>query len=131
MGGWNYSCNFAVYGTNPKLNLSDAYWVVTDDDLADGMQARWEQKHVDPARIALRTHSRSTFVEAIRAGIGVGVLPCAYAAREPLFTRKSPALPGLRAPIWVLVHESQRSVPRVRAAVEFLTQCLKSASTGA
>lgn len=119
---------FAVYGTNAKLKMQDARWVVTDDELATSAQSRWEQKHVDPTRIALRTNSRSTFVEAIRAGVGVGVLPCAYADADPSFTRKSPPITSMRAPMWVLVHASQRLVPRVRATSEFLTQCLKSAS---
>lgn len=120
--------DFAVYGADRKLRMQDATWVVTDDDLAEHAQARWERKNVDPTRIALRTNARSTFVEAIRAGIGVGVLPCSYADRDPLLTRKSPVLPALRAPVWVLVHESQRHIPRVRVAAEFITDCLKSAS---
>jgi DNA-binding transcriptional LysR family regulator len=56
----------------------------------------------------------------VRAGLGIGILPCAFADGD--------AMPELRVPVWVLMHESVRDIPRVRAAAEFITESLRAAS---
>ena len=120
--------DFAVYGTREAGTLRTAHWVCFDDDVAKNPQAKWEERHVDPERVVLRTNSRATFIEAVRAGLGIGILPCAFADLDETLVRRGEPMPELRVPVWVLMHESVRDIPRVRAAAEFITESLRAAS---
>lgn len=120
--------DFAVYGTREAGPLRTAHWVCFDDEVAHSPQAKWEERHVDPDRVVLRTNSRATFIEAVRAGLGVGILPCAFAEGDEALVRRGEPMPELRVPVWVLMHESVRDIPRVRAAAEFITESLRAAS---
>ncbi len=120
--------DFAVYGTRDAGTLRTAHWVCFDDEVAQSPQAKWEERHVDPERVVLRTNSRATFIEAVRAGLGVGILPCAFADGDAALVRRGEPMPELRVPVWVLMHESVREIPRVRAAAEFITESLRAAS---
>jgi DNA-binding transcriptional LysR family regulator len=117
--------NFAVYGAVRITKEKQVDWICFDEDLAQNLQTRWESEHVSPDRIALRTNSRVVFIEAVRAGVGVGVLPCAFGDADPGLARRSDHLPELRVPIWVLTHRTSQKVARVNAVRDFLIECLR------
>jgi DNA-binding transcriptional LysR family regulator len=123
--------DFAAYGARvaPKQrsDRSDR-WIALDDDLKDNPQAIWEAKHLLPNSIVLRTSSRVAFIEAVRSGLGTGILPCAVGDLDPLLERRGDMLPSLRVPIWVLTHVSQKKVTRIRTVTSFLTKQLREAA---
>jgi DNA-binding transcriptional LysR family regulator len=121
--------NFAIYGVRKGESWQHATWVCFDDDLKTNPQARWEAKHVEASRIALRTSSRGAFVAAVRAGVGVGILPCAYADADARFVKHSDVLPSLRVPVWVLMHRSASQTRKIRVVADFLTDRLRKAGS--
>jgi DNA-binding transcriptional LysR family regulator len=112
---------FAVYGRRDLAeHEEDARWVTFDDSLAHTPQGRWEAKHVTASRVRARLGSRALFVSAVRAGVGVGILPCGLGDQEPSLRRVGAPIPELTAPLWLLTHDDLRDVPRVRAVMDFL-----------
>lgn len=122
------TAHFAVYGTPSLAKVKQVDWVCFDDDLKDNPQTVWEGKHVPAERVALRTNSRVVFVDAVRAGLGVGVLPCALGDQQPGLVRRSDPLAELRVPVWVLTHQRSRAIARVQALRQFLIQCMREAA---
>jgi len=120
--------DLGIYGNARTASDERAPWVCFDDDLGASLLARWEARHVRKEDVILRTNSHATFIEALRAGVGVGVLPCAFADDQPELVRRGAVLPGVRASVWVLVHPSVQGLPRISAATAFLTERLRSAA---
>jgi len=54
-------------------------------------------------------------LEAIRAGIGRGVLPCYVGDGHPLLERLTPPIPEIAAEYWIIVHRDLRRSACVRA----------------
>ena len=52
---------------------------------------------------------------AIRAGLGVAFMPCAYAAQDPTLVRLRPPERGFDYDVWLLLHAQARYAARVRA----------------
>jgi DNA-binding transcriptional LysR family regulator len=73
------------------------------------------------ARIALRTSSSSTMVEAVRLGWGAGDLPCFYADRQPDLLRAFAAEPPQLLDLWLVVHADVHRTARIRTVVRTLT----------
>ena len=70
-------------------------------------------------------HGTSTgLLSAVRAGVGLAVLPVLVAELEPDLVMCLPPEPGNERGLWLLTHERLRHTPRVRAVLDFLGERL-------
>lgn len=86
----------------------------------------WLDRHGLGSAVAMHHGSPTGLLSAIRAGMGLAVLPCFVADRDPDLIRCLP--PGRADPsaIWLITHERLRHVPRIRAVLDFLAARLKA-----
>ena len=95
-------------------------WVTYEDRFLHFPQARWVAANVPADKLArLRINDAEGLVQAVRSGLGLGVLPDFMATRAPALVRVSPA-PVLHRALWLLVHPDLRQLPRVGAAMAWL-----------
>lgn len=78
---------------------------------------------VSPRDFAIRTDSDGAQLNAVRAGLGIGACQVPLALRTPSLRR---VLPRIEFPLetFVVMHEDQRSVRRVRLVFEHLVEAL-------
>lgn len=88
---------------------------------------RGELVRVGGGRVALRTGSTGTMLEAVASGVGVGLLPARVAERDPRLV----PLEGLgirrERDLWLLFREEVGRTPAVRAVVDLLVRGLARA----
>ncbi|HET9396021.1 MAG TPA: LysR substrate-binding domain-containing protein, partial [Nitrospiraceae bacterium] len=72
------------------------------------------------SRIAARSNSLTNLISALRAGLGLGTLPCFAGDADPELVRCVPQIPELDAEVWLVVREDVKSAPHVRAFTDFL-----------
>lgn len=82
-----------------------------------------------PRDFAIRTDSDGAQLNALRAGLGIGVCQVPLGERTPSLVR---VLPRVVFPLetWVVMHEDQRSVRRVRLVFEHLVKSLGDYARG-
>lgn len=123
----------AIYGTasylaardrNPASDRHD--WIGLDETLAHLPEYRWLERRVPPERIVLRINNLLHKIEAVKSGQGIAQLLCFLAEREPDLIRLTEPEPLFDTDIWLLSHPDLRQVARVRAFMEFITQCAKA-----
>lgn len=112
-----------VYGVYAAKSLKTARpdfaalpWVAPDDTVSHTPSAVWMTRHVPGATIAGRGNSLPSILEMVRAGIGVGLLPCLLADRLPDLRRLGHPAP-MALDLWLLTHNDLRNVARVRATM--------------
>lgn len=78
---------------------------------------------LSPRDFAIRTDSDGAQLSAVRAGLGIGACQVPLATRAPSLVR---VLPRVAFPLetWVVMHEDQRSVRRVRLVFDHLVKSL-------
>jgi DNA-binding transcriptional LysR family regulator len=103
-------------------------WIGYDADLACSKPAAWVAANVPDRCIRLRANTLPGAVQAVRSGIGFGILPCFVEGSIPGIVRVEPPIPSLEAGLWLLVHPEIARVPRVRAACDALAVMLKRAA---
>jgi DNA-binding transcriptional LysR family regulator len=116
---------YAVYG-NPDLAVTpisrDALrrlpWVGFDEEHNYMPGQSWVVDLLDGARPALRVNNWLVLREAVRAGVGLAVLPCYLGDSDPALRRLGSILDAVSADQWLLVHRDLRSLPRVRAVMD-------------
>jgi DNA-binding transcriptional LysR family regulator len=86
----------------------------------------WLARNFPRARIALRVGSPMSLVAAIRAGLGLGLLPCFMGAQEPVLVRLPAAFETTGWGLWVLSHPDLRTTARVKALRDFVVKALRA-----
>lgn len=100
----------------------EPHWITYTEEQAHYGSARWLDQHIrnTGGRVVLRATGLAVRLEAIRAGVGTGLLPCYAGDRDPLLERVSGPVAELAADYWVIVHRDLRRAACVRAVIEWI-----------
>jgi DNA-binding transcriptional LysR family regulator len=83
----------------------------------------WFARHAPGARTVLAASSRLIQHAACRSGLGVAILPCVAADRDPDLVRLQPEN-VVSAKLWLVVHRDLARTARVRAVMDFLGEIM-------
>lgn len=127
---------FAVYGSAGYLehagcgarhgdhDWEEHDWVGFDESYAHTAMARWQVRRVPARRVGYRVNSVAAMFEAVRAGLGVALLPCGLGDADPALHRLGGLVEGVESRIWLLTHEDLRHMGRVRVFLDFMAEAL-------
>lgn len=102
-----------------RIDLASLPWVAPDDTVSHTPSAVWMAKLVPGATVAGRGNSLPSILEMVRAGIGVGLLPCLLADQQADLIQIGQPAP-MALDLWLLTHNDLRNVARVRATMAAL-----------
>ena len=125
----------AIYG---KTSLVEAHpaarsdarwracaWVAYDAPHEYFGSMAWLMRHLGDHRPRVRASRVALQLEAIRAGAGLGILPCFVGDADPALVRLTAPIAELAADVWLLVHPDLRAVSRVRLLVDWIRAAFK------
>lgn len=92
---------------------------------------RWLEALAASARFVLRSDDTHTRLAAAEAAVGLAVLPHVLAEHARLLERVLDDVAPPSKPLWLVVHRDLRHLPRVRAALEWLTELLRACAPSA
>jgi hypothetical protein len=70
--------------------------------------------------VSTRSNSLTNLLSAVKAGLGIGMLPCFVGDAESDIRRCMSPVPVVNAEVWLIVREDIRQAPHVRAFVDSL-----------
>lgn len=133
--GWVAVGNRKLVGTLGSLSSWDAApWITWDRDLSSFPPAQWVARHAPRAQTPLRTSHFASQVAAVEAGLGIALLPAAYARRKSFArVRTGRALAASvetlpHSELWLVAPRILRDVPRVAAVWAFLAEQMRALS---
>jgi DNA-binding transcriptional LysR family regulator len=92
-----------------------------DESLDHLPQQRWLKMLAGDRVLALRANDLTTLLTAVRAGLGLAVLPCIMARGEPDLVSVPTRLPPLTRELWLVFHRDIGRAPAVRAVIDRIT----------
>ncbi len=81
---------------------------------------RWTNQFSE--RVAFRATDAASMLDAVAAGLGIGVLPCFLAARVPELVCLESVGPPQPESIWVVAHPDALAIERVRLVMAWIVQ---------
>ncbi|ETX12723.1 LysR family transcriptional regulator [Roseivivax halodurans JCM 10272] len=97
-------------------------WVGPGDAMGYGQLTTWfRQAGLDEACVA-RMSSVLGIHAAIRAGVGVGILPCYLGGPDPELVQVGAPIDALSVDLWMLTHPDLRGTARIRAVLDHFGQ---------
>jgi DNA-binding transcriptional LysR family regulator len=121
---------YGLYGSRDYLARcsEDARDFMGYDDGLDHLpQQQWLKSLIGDRLLALQANDLSTLLTAVRAGLGLAVLPCIMVRSDPEVIRVPTHLPPLSRELWLSFHRDVGRAPAVRAVINRITEITKSA----
>ncbi|QPF72851.1 LysR family transcriptional regulator [Roseateles sp. DAIF2] len=100
--------------------LADQPWVGVDEQLSHLASARWLEREGLASRVAMRSNSLVHVLQLVRAGVGLGALPCYLGDADPGLRRVFDPPRDWRSELWLLTRVELRPVPRIKALFDHL-----------
>jgi DNA-binding transcriptional LysR family regulator len=133
-GAWHfglYASRTYVEAHHLKPGLSDLSdleiitWTKQWSNLRGGP---WFAEYARGAKVSITSDSRRVHHAACKAGLGLAILPCALADKEPDLICLLPPKKVLSLALWLVVHRDLAQIGRVRAVMDFLFQTISKHS---
>ena len=80
----------------------------------------WLRQAAPEAEVAARSSSVTNLISAVKAGLGITVLPCFLADSHADLVRCIGPIAGVQSDLWLVTREDARDVRRVRVFIDFL-----------
>lgn len=87
--------------------------------------ATWLMRHSGGKTPITRSNSMGSLVYAVKAGLGIGALPCTIADLDHDLVRCSGPIEEARATSWIMTRRELKDTPRVRAFIDFMAPYLQ------
>ncbi|PCC97982.1 LysR family transcriptional regulator [Halopseudomonas pelagia] len=106
--------------------LASQPWIGSGARLQDAALNQWMEKNRLHAACIYRVDTLVSIFSAIRAGMGLAVLPCYLAGDDPDLVQLTDPIPELEYGLWFLMHPDLRGVVRFHALMDFLTESIRA-----
>jgi len=101
-------------------------WIGAGPRLQDTELDQWMDNNGLTSSCVCRIDTLVGILSAIRAGMGLAVLPCYLADQIQDIVQLSDPIPELEYGLWFLMHPDLRGVVRIHALMDFLTEAIRA-----
>jgi DNA-binding transcriptional LysR family regulator len=100
-------------------------WIAPDEAMPEHPSVRWRRKHLPKLAPRHLMDGIVSVVDAIKAGLGVGVVPLFMLDSEPQLLALSQPLDGCESQLWLLAHPESRHLRRIAAVYQHFAQSIR------
>jgi DNA-binding transcriptional LysR family regulator len=94
-------------------------------EMGEVAAATWMMRHSGGKLPITRCNSMGSMVHAVKAGLGIGALPCTIGDLDHDLLRCSETIEEARATSWIVTRRELKDTPRVRAFIDFMAPHLQ------
>jgi DNA-binding transcriptional LysR family regulator len=105
-------------------------WVAWEEDNETNVLKSWVMRYSAPERVVYRSNSVANQFAAVRAGLGLGALPCYLGDGAPELARVLPPEEAMATGLWILTRPDLKRAARIAALTEFLAADLAAVLKG-
>lgn len=116
--------------TDSEEEVAAADWIGPDESMTYPAFDRWLEQQGLVERCRTRVNTVYGMLTAVRAGLGMSVLPCYLGENDAQLTRVGGAIPSMATDLWALTHPDLRRTERIRVFLEHIAGLSKTAQFG-
>jgi DNA-binding transcriptional LysR family regulator len=116
----------AVYAARPEgpgapaLDLATCPWIAPDDAMPEHLSVLWRRRHLPRVLPQWRVSSILSVFDAVRAGLGVGIVPVFLANTSDDLVALTEPLAECDTSLWLLTHPESRHLRRIATVAQHL-----------
>jgi DNA-binding transcriptional LysR family regulator len=102
-------------------------WIAPDDAMPDHPSVRWRRRALPRVTPRHLVDSISGVIDAVRAGLGAGVVPAFMLERESDLVALADPVEGYESQLWLLAHPESRHLRRIAVTFQHFAQHIRLA----
>lgn len=110
----------AMPAARRRKPLNEHDWIAPDEAMPEHPSVRWRRKTLPNVTPRHLVDGIVAVVDAVKCGLGVGVVPLFMMDCEPQLVAVSQPLPGCESELWLLAHPESRHLRRIAAVYQHL-----------
>ena len=114
---------FEAKGRRKDPNLYD--WIVLDDVMPDHPAMKWRKKNYPKVVPRYYLGSLVALGEAVRCGLGVGMMSNFKAKNDPQLQALTPVQDDCGIDVWILAHPESRHLRRIAAVYNYFSKAIR------
>ncbi|ROZ64871.1 LysR family transcriptional regulator [Ramlibacter sp. WS9] len=115
----------AMPAARRRKPLAEHDWIAPDEAMPDHPSVRWRRKHLPKLAPRHLVDGIVAVVDAVKAGLGVGIVPLFMLEAEPQLVALSEPLEGCESQLWLLAHPESRHLRRIAAVYQHFAQAIR------
>jgi DNA-binding transcriptional LysR family regulator len=115
----------AMPAARRRRPLQEQDWIAPDDAMPDHPSVRWRRKHLPRVLPRHLVDGIVGVVDAIQAGLGVGIVPLFMLESQPQLVALGEPLEGCQSELWLLAHPESRHLRRIAVVAQHLAQAIR------
>ena len=110
--------------------LASIDWIGPDESMTYPEYDRWFEQEGLVERCRIRVNTVYGMLSAVRAGLGLSVLPCYLGENDAQLSRVGGAIPSMATDLWILTHPDLRKTERIRIFLDHVAGLAKTSQFG-
>jgi DNA-binding transcriptional LysR family regulator len=98
--------------------LDEQDWIAPDEAMPEHPSVRWRRKHFPKLAVRHLVDGIVAVVDAVKAGLGVGIVPLFMLEQEPQLVALAEPLQACESELWLLAHPESRHLRRIAAVYQ-------------
>ncbi|HYF16650.1 MAG TPA: LysR family transcriptional regulator [Ramlibacter sp.] len=119
------ACALRSKGAAKAPPLDQLDWIAPDEAMPEHPSVRWRRKHLPKVAPRHLVDGIVGVVDAIKSGLGVGIVPLFMLEVEPHLRALSQPLEGCESTLWLLAHPESRHLRRIAAVYQHLGEAIR------
>ncbi|MDE2914659.1 MAG: LysR family transcriptional regulator [Paracoccaceae bacterium] len=115
---------------NDVESMTTIDWIGPDESMAYPAFDRWLEQEGLVDRCRIRLNTVYGMLSAVRAGLGLSVLPCYLGEDDAQVTRVGGTIPSMATDLWILTHSDLRRTERIRIFLDHVAGLAKTSHFG-
>ncbi|HSV35280.1 MAG TPA: LysR family transcriptional regulator [Ramlibacter sp.] len=115
----------ALPAARRRQPLDTLDWVAPDETMPEHPSVRWRRKSLPKVTPRYLVDGIVNVVDALKTGLGVGIVPLFMLDTEPQLIALSDPLQGCDSQLWLLAHPESRHLRRIAAVYQHLAQDIR------
>jgi DNA-binding transcriptional LysR family regulator len=117
--------NKAMPAARRRRELAAHDWIAPDEAMPEHPTVRWRRKQLPRVTPRHLVDGIVGVVDAIKAGLGTGVVPLFMLEVEPQLVALGEPLDGCQSELWLLAHPESRHLRRIAAAYQHFAEQIR------
>ena len=115
----------AMPAAQRRRDLAAHDWIAPDEAMPEHPTVRWRRKQLPKVAPRHLVDGIVAVVDAIKAGLGAGVVPLFMLDHEPQLVALGEPLEGCQSELWLLAHPESRHLRRIAVAYQHFSEQIR------
>ena len=128
-GAWALYASKRYIKGKPRINspkfFSDNLFIIGSEKIENIKSTKWLRTKINDENIVLSANSMESIYSNVKAGLGIGLLPCVYKTMDSSLIELSEPDSKFSSPIWLITQKELLNSEKITLSLEFFQKELK------